>query len=51
MIKRKFDKLYKPWLIFYSEKKVIDALIDDGERDVLGIKYSCFDSLGSKKAD
>jgi len=51
MVKRKFDELFRPWTILLLKNKVIDSLYGKDEREKLGIKYSCFDSLENKNPE
>jgi hypothetical protein len=49
MAKRKYEPTYNPWVVLYENKKVVDALLEVGSEDLLGIKYSCFDDWESKR--
>lgn len=51
MIKRKYDEAYRPWNVLFNNKKVIDSILTEEDVAVLGIKYSCFDSLESKNPE
>jgi Protein of unknown function (DUF3800) len=43
MLKAGYDPTYEPWLAMFNAKKVIDALLPEAQRPLLGIKYSCFE--------
>lgn len=43
MAKGGYDPEYRPYEILLKHKKLIDALLTEDERKLLGIKYSCFD--------
>lgn len=51
MVKRKYDETFSPWNVLFENKKVIDSLLDEEEIDLLGIKYSCFEDVKSKKPE
>ncbi len=51
MTKRKYDVFYKPWVVLFENKKVIDALLKETEWLYCGIKYSCFDDFDSKNPE
>jgi hypothetical protein len=38
-----YDPAYAPYRMLLENAKIIDALLSDGERGALGVKYSCFD--------
>jgi hypothetical protein len=48
MVKRKYNPTFSPWVALFKNKKVIDALLPEGEWLYCGIKYSCFDDFDSK---
>lgn len=48
MVKAGYDPAYAPWRNMLAAGKVIDALLPDKERPLLGIKYSCFDGEKAK---
>lgn len=48
MVKAGYDATYQPWLNMLAAGKVIDALLTDEQRPLLGLKYSCFDTKKQK---
>lgn len=44
MVKRKYDRAYRPWVELFAAKRVIDAVLAVDQVPELGIKYSCFDA-------
>lgn len=48
MVKAGYDPSYVPWLNMLAAGRVIDAVLEEDERSLLGIKYSCFDGEKAK---
>jgi Protein of unknown function (DUF3800) len=48
MVKAGYDPEYAPWLNMLAAGRVIDALLTEEERPLLGVKYSCFDGENAK---
>jgi hypothetical protein len=44
MVKGGYDKTYEPYKILIENEKIIDTLLQPGEIESLGVKYSCFNS-------
>lgn len=53
IVKRKYDPTYRPWIELDGAGKIIDSILNEKERALLGVKYSCFDAMqsGSKKPE
>jgi len=45
MVKRIYNPNYRPWVVLHGKNKIIDSLIKEEDKDILGIKYSCFESF------
>ena len=50
IVKAKYDNLYAPWNILFNNKKIIDSIIEESDRNILGIKYSCFEYSNTLQA-
>lgn len=48
MVKAGYEPEYAPWQNMLAAGKVIDALLTEEERPLLGVKYSCFDAQKTK---
>lgn len=43
-----YDRNYRPYGVLVDRKRVIDAIISEADRQHIGVKYSCFDSIGNR---
>jgi hypothetical protein len=49
IVKGRYDPTYPPYLEMRAAGRLIDALFDESEREIRGIKYSCFDGIQAQK--
>lgn len=45
MAKHGYDSLHSPWFVLMESGRIIDALCSLENREMLGVKYSCFDQV------